>query len=322
MKENGQVVFFETNKENSRLDYLRSLSSELNKSLQSKAEQAGLPIYFWNKSSKDQCDTLVGKKKNLPHPKVMRLAILFRPEFVRTDEVKNSRNRYTTASDQLTWFIHLDTNNTIQMIRRYNKLGRHREYPYDAFLDNFFYGILPKPFLQYETDAEEAERQCFEKYIKEEAVESLADLVITRLISSPGTQETPIQMNLKDFQRAAQLTSVAQVKDYFSDAVFVVIPPEFVRNLTKMAIFSVLETCLDLYLVRNVQPNFVKLKKSLEQEAEKLLDVEVREFNYGRGGGSIIKKIREFFPGGDMYCKQIISHLLAEAKPYVMGWIK
>lgn len=66
-----------------RLAELRSFSNEVNKALQLKLDQAGLrPYYSWNKSSE------AGSKNGVPYPKIMRLALLLRPEHFKSAEEK------------------------------------------------------------------------------------------------------------------------------------------------------------------------------------------------------------------------------------------
>src|SRR3989338_2163 len=94
-----------------RLEHLRAVSIRVNKMLQQKLEKADLPYYSWNKSSASS------KPKSIEYPKILRLAILLRPEFFRSSEKKTRETRYSGRDEQFTLFLHIRNDNSIQLVR-------------------------------------------------------------------------------------------------------------------------------------------------------------------------------------------------------------
>jgi hypothetical protein len=125
-----EVIIVEDQESRERLNELREMSNELNKKLQNKLDQAGLmPYYSWNKSSGGK------QKSGVVYPKIMRLALLLRPEHFKSDEEKNQATRYSTG-DQVSVFLHVTPEDAIQMIRYHNGFSRSANMLY--FLGDFF----------------------------------------------------------------------------------------------------------------------------------------------------------------------------------------
>lgn len=285
-----------------RLEHLRSLSNELNKILEEKLEAAKLPFYSWNKSSK------TNKDDGVIRPKVMRLAILLRPEFYQSSEVKNKQTRYNTGDDQLTYFFHLTADNHLQFLRLRNDASQ------TAYRIYFESSVFPN----FDSDEHAKERGLVEDCVKRGDMNELANYVISRLSDSETAEDdlSYAQEMTRCFKNASALATVKQAKTYFADGkIFGYQSPEIIRNLGKAAIVSVLGMSLEFLIgaTKDLKPEGAK--ETLVQQAEKILDLEVASY-------TTKAKLRDFIPDCQNYIQQVIQNLIKVYKPRMLGWDK
>ena len=91
----GPVEVVEDDAFRERLKELREKSAALNKTLQEKLDEAGLPYYSWNKTSPER------REARVAYPKVLRLAVLLRPEYFAGGASGELNSRRATEPDAI-----------------------------------------------------------------------------------------------------------------------------------------------------------------------------------------------------------------------------
>jgi len=282
-----------------RLEHLRAVSIRVNKMLQQKLEKADLPYYSWNKSSASS------KPKSIEYPKILRLAILLRPEFFRSSEKKTRETRYSGRDEQFTLFLHIRNDNSIQLVRL------KFDFTHSAYGIYFAHSVAP----DLSSPGSEDERGLLEGYIQKEDIEGLTDYIIEKL-SPPidGEATNFAQHSTEIFKRAYGIASLEEASRYFATHEVVLYQPkEWLRNLGKVVIMSVLEKTLLEQVEAGKKTE--EIKEVLRDEAEKLLDVGVA--NYHNPG-----KLASFIPNADAYISQTIRQLMRAYKSRILGWKK
>lgn len=278
-----------------RIEYLRNQSNDLNRSLQSKLEKTGLPYYSWNKSSKKES----GQTNEITYPKVLRLAVLLRPEFYHSLEQKNNQTRYSSGDDQGTLFLHLTPDNQIQQIRF------HSGFSQDAYGIYFIHDLLKKI---------EQDKKEIEEYLQNEDIESLSEYITKRFIPSNTESDTYTNKMTEFYKKAYEITSVEDAKKYFDQEDFVLYQPkELIRNLAKIVITKILETTLQENLDQKKQRSDLEIE--LRKAAGELLETKVCSLDKN-------VTIASFLPENSEYIKQTIYQLLKIYKPKILGWQK
>lgn len=302
-----EVVVVEDKESRERLDELREMSNVLNKKLQNKIDQAGLlPYYSWNKSSGGK------QKSGVVYPKIMRLAILLRPEHFKSTEEKNEATRYS-AGDQVSVFLHLTPENAVQMIRYHSGFSQSANMNY--FVDDFF--------PEHNDPERTASRKHLDLLAKNKDLEGLADFMIEQLVS-PETQsaidnKTFIQHTTEVFQKAYTINSIGEARAYFSfDRDWMYQAREIVRNTAKVVVTSILESEIQRLLLR-ASSKRDEIFLSLNTLAEKVGDVEVARYRESNNGKST-SKLREVISDYPAFITQTIKEIIRVYKPQIMGW--
>ncbi len=292
LEEKEAVTVIEDEQYHERLDQLRELSNQLNKLLQKKLDQLPISPYFsWNKS-KDKAEAIA-------LPKVLHIAILFRPEFFYSTEEKTKNNRFNTDDDQLSIFIHVKPDKSIQIIRG------HRGYSRSA------YGIY---FMQSAIGTLEERKGEVERLLQADDLEGITELIFQCFSGENGSQNTQsyIRSETVFFQEAYTLQTIEEAKKYFSsEERFLYQPSEIIRNLAKVALTVILKTSAE-DLVNRKQP-LNKIRELLAEEARNIFDIEVPTYPKTTHLGSHI-------PENSAYTAQIIQKLIKKYKPQLMGW--
>ncbi len=277
-----------------RLDQLREMSNKLNKLLQRRFDQVqNSPYYAWNKSSAEakQADAL---------PKILHIAVLFRPEFFHSNEVKTEETRFSSDDDQLTIFFHVRSDNTIQQIRWHRGGTQGSNGGYFAWLAVGFF---------------EKNKVTLEDALAKKDLEAVSALVAECFSGSSEAAEdnSYIQETTCFFQKAYKLKTMQEAVEYFADKDhFLSFEfPEVIRNLGKVALEKVLESKLDELI--SVRTPLVQIKEMLNQQADDVFKIKVPVFPSPEALGSFIPKCKA-------YTVQLIQKLLKKYKPKIMGW--
>ncbi|MDO8505393.1 MAG: hypothetical protein Q7S48_02360 [bacterium] len=288
-----------------RLDHLRGLSNELNKTLQWELEEADLPYYSWNKGGKS---ANVKNAGGMQYPKVLRFAVLLRPEFYSSSEEKNKQTRYTTADDQVTAFIHLRADGSVQETRYH--VRAHMLDPIRAFGES----LVPRKgglgFIVWKEKVEE--------YIRVGDMKSLSRTIMERLNSNGDSEDERFVRKLWiDFPKQSYaISSVGEAKQYFTQdyAKLFFRSPRIIRNLSKIVLMSVLES-----MVKNIkEPRPLdQVKSELTDVAKELFAVQVPCLL-----GSERNTIGLNIPDAEQYAHQTIKKLVQVYKPRILGWEK
>lgn len=287
-----------------RLAELREKSTSLNKLLQRKLDEAGLPYYAWNKTSPE---TRVDRR--IVYPKILRIAVMLRPSFFHSEEPKTAQTRYTTSDDQITFILHLTENNDLQVIRLHSDLspGANKAY----FTDSAF------PIVKGDRMSEG--RKELEVLLHDQNVEGLADFVVRRLTPSSHRVEsgnTYAQAATEYYQRAYTLATPAEVRSYVREGHRLVWESkEIIRNLAKVAVTSILEHAIRAWIRRKKSP--AAAPDGLQKKAAEALSA---TFSHKSLGENLA--LGSFIPDADAYVRQTIQRLIRAYKNELYGWKK
>ena len=291
-------VIIEDERSRARLKHLRGLSKELNHILQSKLEEARLPYSSSHKG------TVQHGENDIDYPRVLRMSVQLRPEFYKSDEEKNTETRYTAGDDEITVFIHVRDDNTIQLTRT------SHGYTQTAYGLYFEFSIMP----DLNSPGHDVEKKLLEQYIKENDINGVADYLVRRLIPDPHKKKTFAQSATETFQRAYKITSVEEARKYFNEEqVSLYQAPEFLRNLGKVVIVSVLEHTLLSHIEH--RSSLAQIKVDLQKISQELLNIPCDIFPKP-------KKLESCIPDAAGYIRDTIATLTRAYKPKIFGWEK
>lgn len=269
--------------------------------MQEQFDKRDLPFYSWNKG------------KGI-YPKVMRIAVLLRPPFLRSDEEKNPKTRYNTGNDQVTFFIHLGTDNAVQKIRTHRNM--HPSMTIEAITES----LLPP--LEDNNPNSARMKSVLESYIGRDDIEGLSHYIANRADPSVEPLDIKKASRCSDcimkkitarFQEAYRIADIEQAKDYFQKW-FLWESDDIVRNLLKVIIVSVLEhKLLDLLRTGKERVTLEDAREQLNREAETFLGINFEVIEH-------IQNASAFIPNANQYAQQTIQRLIKAHKAEIMGW--
>jgi hypothetical protein len=279
-----------------RMKELREQSNDLNRILQKKLEQSGLPYYSWNKGTSNP-------EAPIQDPKILRLAILLRPEFYASSEEKNRQTRYNTGDEQLTIFLHLTPDREIQEIRLHKGFGS---------------GANANALMADIISQIKRDKESVTEYLKNDNQDALADYFVD-IFRSPDTfggKKSYSQAVTDFFKRAFSLKDTTQAITYFgeqNEKYLFYQSPEIIRNLAKVALQKILESKLKESIKKGI--DLKSANNLLQTEAKKIIEVKTPQLDGEMALGTFIPHLEE-------HTAQTIQQLIKAYKPKILGWEK
>lgn len=296
------VMIVEDEKSLARLELLRARSNELNRILQAKFEAAGLPYNAWKKTTAEPKDGRVY------YPAIMRISLQLRPEYYKSDEAKTVKTRFTSNDDQVTSFLHLRDDDTIQKTR--HNRGPAPSEQMSGFLDGLVMEISGFAPWQIEN------RERMEAMLKQNDLNGVADYFISRLEppTDPTKRETWGQSLTKYFRQAYLLETPEEAEAYLDNKLNWFQSKEVLRNLAKAIIVVLLDK--EAIRIIPVCETVEELKQKLQEHAKRILTLAMKS------NPKIPAELEDFVPDAPAYATQTIQKIAKVYKPRIMGWKK